>query len=164
MIQQVGRDVYVLAKDLAQSIALSQQLPDQVEDVLGMGLQSTATVTGRLDYAIGGHNPPLIRHAHGSVEWLSSKGDMALGVMSDMSYTTASIKIKSGDLLLNYTDGITEAFNPAQEAYGEERLIQFIRNNLNAKPQEIVEQLFCDVAELATGAAQSDDITVAALN
>lgn len=119
--------------------------------------------TGRLDYANGGHNPPLIRHSNGEVEWLPSTGDMALGVMSDMPYTTATIQLKEGDLLLSYTDGVTEAFNPAQEAYGEDRLKDLVQRDPNLKPQAVVDQLFSDVALFAAGAAQSDDITVAAL-
>jgi len=120
--------------------------------------------TGRLDYCNGGHNPPLIQQADGAFHWLPLTGDMALGVMSEITYTTATIQLKEGDVLLSYTDGVTEAFNSAQEAYGEDRLQHMVQADTTRNPQALVDQLFADVAHFAAGAAQSDDITVAALS
>ncbi|MEI7786015.1 MAG: SpoIIE family protein phosphatase [Betaproteobacteria bacterium] len=120
-------------------------------------------VTGRLDYANGGHNPPLIRHADGRTVWLESTGDMALGVMSDMPFSSASVQLEPGDLLLAYTDGVTEAFDGQLEAYGEQRLLDLLRLCSDPAPAVVVEQLFSEVARFADGAPQSDDITVAAL-
>lgn len=119
--------------------------------------------TGRLDYANGGHNPPLLRHADGQTGWLEPTGDMALGVMSDIPYTSASVQLEPGDVLLAYTDGVTEAFNAKLEAYGEQRLLDLLKQSTDAAPRAVVEQLFSEVARFADGAPQSDDITVAAL-
>ncbi len=120
-------------------------------------------VTGRMDYANGGHNPPLIRHADGRTGWLEPTGDMALGVMSDMPFSSASVQLEPGDLFLAYTDGVTEAFNALLEAYGEQRLLDLLCLAKDPAPATVVEQLFSEVASFADGAPQSDDITVAAL-
>jgi sigma-B regulation protein RsbU (phosphoserine phosphatase) len=120
-------------------------------------------VTGRLDYANGGHNPPLIRHADGRTGWLDPTGDMALGVMPDMPFSSASVQLEPGDLFLAYTDGVTEAFDAQLEAYGEQRLLDLLRLAKDPAPATVVEQLFSEVAGFADGAPQSDDITVAAL-
>ena len=119
--------------------------------------------TGQLEYANGGHNPPLLRHADGGTAWLEPTGDMALGVMSELPYSTATVQLQTGDLLLAYTDGVTEAFNGPLEAYGEQRLLDLVRLSPDAQAQPLVEQIFSDVARFADGAPQSDDITVAAL-
>jgi sigma-B regulation protein RsbU (phosphoserine phosphatase) len=119
--------------------------------------------TGRLDYANGGHNPPVLRHANGDSRLMDGTGDMALGVMPDMPYITASIQLAPGDLLLSYTDGVTEAFNGEQLAYGEPRLIELMERLHELAPQALVAAIFDDVASFAAGAPQSDDITVAAL-
>jgi phosphoserine phosphatase RsbU/P len=119
--------------------------------------------SGRLEYANGGHNPPLLRQANGPTVWLEPTGDMALGVMPELPYSTATVQLQPGDLLLAYTDGVTEAFNGAQEAYAEQRLLDLVRQSSDAGAQVLVEQIFSDVARFADGAPQSDDITVAAL-
>lgn len=119
--------------------------------------------TGQLDYANGGHNPPLLRDAQGHTQWLPSTGDMALGVMPDMPYTCARQQLSAGQTLLCYTDGVTEAFDTWHEAYGEERLQCLMEGTQHLSAEQIVERLFSSVADFARGAPQSDDITVAAL-
>lgn len=71
--------------------------------------------------------------------------------------------MQAGDLLLAYTDGVTEAFDGQLEAYGEQRLLDLVRLSTDARAQPLVEQIFSDVASFADGAPQSDDTTVAAL-
>jgi anti-anti-sigma factor len=83
--------------------------------------------TGALRYANGGHNPPYLRRADGSVEALSGAGGLVLGAMPGVEFPEHQIQLRAGDLLVLYTDGVTEAFNPADEAYGTERLIEEIR-------------------------------------
>jgi sigma-B regulation protein RsbU (phosphoserine phosphatase) len=119
--------------------------------------------TGVLTYANGGHNPPLLRNVHNHTRWIDSTGDMALGVMPELPYTCAQLQLSAGDMLLSYTDGVTEAFNSELTAYGEDRLKTLVEQSQQARSQDVVERIFKDVSEFANGAAQSDDITVAAL-
>jgi sigma-B regulation protein RsbU (phosphoserine phosphatase) len=83
--------------------------------------------TGLLRYANGGHNPPYLRRADGSVEALSGAGGLVLGAMPGIEYPDHTVQLRRGDRLVLYTDGVTEAFNPADEAYGVERLIAEVR-------------------------------------
>ncbi|MGM0561726.1 MAG: PP2C family protein-serine/threonine phosphatase, partial [Pseudomonadota bacterium] len=78
--------------------------------------------TGRLDYVNAGHNPPLLVDDGGKSRYLPSTGDMALAVMDDVGFTNESLEVQPGETLLVFTDGITEAFNSENEAYGEDRL------------------------------------------
>ncbi len=119
--------------------------------------------TGVLEYANGGHNPPVHHAAAGQTRWIESTGDMALGVMPDMPYSNHRIALSANDTLISYTDGVTEAFNCQQDAYGEDRLLTLVNDDQAESPQDLVEHIFKSVAQFADGAPQSDDITIAVL-
>jgi serine phosphatase RsbU (regulator of sigma subunit) len=85
------------------------------------------TKTGELVYGNAGHNPPLLLRNHSlSVERLE-KGGMAIGVLDGSRVEEHSVQIEAGDYLVFYTDGVTEAFSPEGDMYGEERLEATIR-------------------------------------
>jgi len=121
--------------------------------------------TGEVRSACAGHNPPLLLPAGtGPAQWLPVPRQPVAGAMEGVEYSTASFTMAPGDTLLLYTDGVTEAMNPAQELYGEERLSHFAeskRGFVNARA--MVEELERDVTAFANGAEQSDDITILAL-
>jgi sigma-B regulation protein RsbU (phosphoserine phosphatase) len=113
--------------------------------------------------ANAGHNPPLIiRSATGKCVFLS-EGGMAIGVDSDMKYGVEIIQLHPGDYVIFYTDGITEAFTPTYEPYGEERLIQVAVRYRDCPAQEMIQHIISDVRTFAGSAPQSDDITLIVL-
>ena len=120
-------------------------------------------VTGVLRYANGGHNPPYVARANGSIEALDGAGGLVLGVMAGVSYPEHTVQLQPGDQLVLYTDGVTEAFNPADEAYGVERLIAEIRAHGAGTTEALVERICGSVTRFAGTAPQSDDITLTAL-
>jgi len=81
------------------------------------------TARMRLDYCNAGHNPPILRRRDGTLEWLREGGPV-LGVLPAAGYDAGTVELRSGDCLVLYTDGISEAFNAADEEFGEERLIR----------------------------------------
>ncbi len=115
--------------------------------------------SGQLTYANGGHNAPLIRHADGSSTMLPLTGGTALGVVGGLDYRQETIRLLPGDILVLYTDGVTEAMNVAGEEFGVERLREVLAATPSDDPQEVNKAVFDGVQAFAGGAPQFDDIT-----
>ena len=119
--------------------------------------------TGVLHYANGGHNPPYVRRAAGTVETLSGAGGLVLGAMPGSRYPTHTVQLQRGDRLVLYTDGVTEAYNPAEELYGAQRLVDEVHVHGSGTPAALVERICQSVTNFAGSAPQSDDITLTVL-
>lgn len=120
-------------------------------------------VSGLLRYANGGHNPPCLRRADGSVELLSGAGGLVLGAMPGVNFPDHAVQLLPGDRLVLYTDGVTEAFNCAEEAYGMDRMVAEIRAHGAGQAGPLVERICRSVETFAGNVPQSDDITLAVL-
>lgn len=117
-------------------------------------------VTQVLTYASAGHNPPVLRSATGDVRAIPCPMDTALGVMPGLDYSDSRLCLRSGEAVVMYTDGVTEAFNGEGEAYGEERLAAWARRlDIREGAQNLVSSLVDDVAAFVAGAEASDDLT-----
>jgi serine phosphatase RsbU (regulator of sigma subunit) len=119
--------------------------------------------TGSLAYANGGHNPPLIRRANGTVEMLTAASGLVLG-MFPATYEQDTAQLAPGDTLVLYTDGVTEAFNVDVQMYEEARLIERVRADGGGSAKTLVASIFDSVIGFSGAAPQSDDITVAVLS
>lgn len=115
--------------------------------------------TGELNYCNAGHNPALIVRDTGEVEKLASGGPV-LGVLKTMKYHAQKAWLERGDVLLMYSDGVTEATNPRNEEYGEQRLVELaVAVRLNAAPA-ILDAVRTSVTNFLGGTPADDDITV----
>ncbi|PKL68447.1 MAG: stage II sporulation protein E [Methanomicrobiales archaeon HGW-Methanomicrobiales-1] len=113
-----------------------------------------------LTYVNAGHNPPIICHAEdGRLTELEATG-IAIGAMADSAYTAQTAMLKAGDVIVLYTDGITEAENAAQEMFGEVRLHEVIRASRKLPAPDIMTAILASVHSFTGGYAQSDDITL----
>lgn len=122
--------------------------------------------SGHIEYVNAGHNPPLLHH-EGAWTWMDKRSGPMLGLF-DVSYRVHTIDCAPGDTLLLYTDGVTEAFDVDERLYGEDRLLAFVEAQegdgaRDLAVRELAKALRTDVAAHATGAEQSDDITILAL-
>lgn len=117
------------------------------------------TASGKLEYANCGHNPPLLRRADGGAEYLRTRHGPPLAVLPDCVYENSELLLSDDDLLILYTDGVTEAFNAGGEMFGEARLREVAAAAAD-QPEALVHAIEQKVAEHAVGVEQSDDITL----
>ncbi|PWU11531.1 MAG: hypothetical protein C5B51_02515 [Terriglobia bacterium] len=115
--------------------------------------------TGRLSFANAGHNPPIVVRTSGEVEMLDGGGPV-LGVLSIAPYSEQETQLAAGDLLVVYSDGVTEAGNTVEEEYGEQRLIEVLRSRRADSPNAIVSAVMESLNRFTLGAPQADDITL----
>jgi phosphoserine phosphatase RsbU/P len=120
---------------------------------------------GKFDYVNAGHNPPMLFHLAGGTEAVTrlEPGGTVVGLLEDVTYEQGSVKVSPGDTLVFYTDGISEAMNLADEEWGEERLMDAIREGRNGSAQQLLESLFAAATGFAGTAPQHDDMTLVVL-
>lgn len=121
------------------------------------------TKTGEVSYVNGGHNPPYLIRADGTLEVVPLTGGTILGFLDDKKFNSAKIHLHPNDTLFLFTDGITEAFNTADVAFGEERLEALLRSNCDKPIKELAQACTAVVQEFCGEAPQSDDITLMAI-
>lgn len=168
----------VIAKTLIKNHAQNQEAPgtvftqtnEQLCEGNDAGLFVTGWMgvleisTGKFVYVNAGHNPPLLKRAGGTFEWLKSRPGFVLAGMEGVRYRENTLQLEPGDRLYLYTDGVTEATNSREELFGDERL----QNALNEYMDLPVEQFLPKIKEcidaFVGGANQFDDITMLALD
>ena len=113
-----------------------------------------------LTYVNAGHNPPMVfRSRDETIEELPLTG-IVLGAAENQEYTARTIPIGPDDLVVMYTDGVTESINSREELFGEDRLREIIRNNARLTAREILDRILSAVQEFAGDMPQFDDITL----
>ena len=113
-----------------------------------------------LTYVNAGHNPPLMLRQDGhAIALLEAKG-IALGVMPDIGLEEREISLRKGDIVVLYTDGVTEAINSNEEQFGKERLTSIVEKNSNLTASGLVERIQQEVAGFSQGQPQFDDLTL----
>ena len=119
------------------------------------------TSRGVFTYANAGHNPPLWLH-EGKIERLTRTG-MALGVLEDTEMEQAEITLLGGDTLLLYTDGVTEAFSPDYQPFGEARLLEVVHKTARDSAAALLDAIEGSVFEFMQSTVPADDLTLIAL-
>lgn len=120
-------------------------------------------VTGQLHYFNGGHNPPLIAHNNTNFKPLTVSNNILLGVHNTANYQMDKIQLQVGDTLLLYTDGVTEAENAQGEFFSLTQVIDVLAKISPVDTKTIVSTLDNKITQFCGSQAQSDDITVLAL-
>ncbi len=163
----------VLIKAHAADGALPSRVMERANEVLSEDNPECMFVTvflgvlnlssGVLRYCNAGHNPPLLRRADGAVAELAGRHGPILGVMPGQVYEGDEVLLAPGDQLLVYTDGVTEAMNPEEALYGEERL-ETLHGEQARPAAELLDAIAASVSDFAGAAEQADDITLLALD
>lgn len=116
--------------------------------------------TKEFRYVNAGHNPPFLLRADGSIQRLDV-GGIILGLMKTFTpYQEGSVTLGTGDVVVMFTDGVSEAMNAEEVDFTEERLEQVLKNIRSLSPSEIIEQIQLALEAHTQGTPQSDDITM----
>ena len=126
------------------------------------------TNTGFLTYTNAGHNHPFIYRATSDKPKALDAGGMVLGAVGDTEYSEGRAKLAGGDILILYSDGVTEARNEDDELFGEERLHEIVydymeKNSGSISAQKLLSQIYDAVREFASGMLLTDDLTIVVL-
>ncbi|QHU99682.1 SpoIIE family protein phosphatase [Synechocystis sp. CACIAM 05] len=116
---------------------------------------------GNLSYINAGHEPVFILSSEGIKHRLKSTGP-AVGMMPNSTFTIDSLKIDPGEMLIGYTDGVTDARSPTKEFFGRQRLMETLTANFSAKT-EILDIIKQELISHIDGSIQFDDITMIAV-
>jgi len=115
-----------------------------------------------LSYCNAGHNNPFLFSQDKYIQL--DKGGIVVGIMPAVLFEEETIPFNPGDLLIIFSDGITEAMNIAEEEFGENRLIDIINKNRNVDPSNLIEIIIKEVQNFSGGIAQMDDMTLVIIN
>jgi phosphoserine phosphatase RsbU/P len=124
-------------------------------------MYGTLEPDGRLTYCNAGHNPPLVFGRSG-VKRLEVGGPI-VGLFEGARFEEETVTLAPGDILVVFSDGVSEALSAGGDEYGEERIIAVASKHAGAAPADLVQALFADVRAFSKGAPQSDDITAMVL-
>lgn len=119
--------------------------------------------TGEMKYVNAGHNPPYLVKADGKVDVLPKSNNICMGVTEGFPYQESTLQLEKGDMLVTFTDGVTEACDPDNNLYGEERLEALLATLKGNTAQQVTSAIDNAVNAHANGAEQSDDITIMAI-
>ncbi len=121
------------------------------------------TRNGEIAYCNAGHNPPYLLRRSGDLESVTAAGGLMLGLFGHATYQIGKLTLQPGDRLIMFTDGVTEAKNPAQDDFTEARLEEFLRRAPGTALPQLISGMISEVQAFAGGAPQADDLTVLAL-
>lgn len=159
-----------ILKDLAESGIPVNEIFTKANDKLcennDSGMFVTAWMgildltTGAMQFANAGHNPPLLKRADGSFEYLRSRAGFVLAGMEGIRYRVNEIALSPGDRIFLYTDGVSEATDLNNKLYGEDRLQAFLNQNSDVEAVTLLPALKANIDEFVGEAPQFDDITM----
>ncbi|MGA7077155.1 MAG: SpoIIE family protein phosphatase [Terriglobales bacterium] len=121
--------------------------------------------TRRLTYVNAGHNPPMLFHRAGGESQITrlEVGGVVVGLLENFPYEQSAVTIAPGDILVAFTDGVSEAMNAADEEWGESQLLETVRQSAGLSPSEIITHVMAAADGFVAGAKQHDDMTLVVL-
>ena len=115
-----------------------------------------------LTYSNAGHNPPILVRADGRMELLF-EGGTVLGALPGITFKERRVSFGSGDLLVLYTDGVTDAMNPERDQFGQERLEQLVKEAVGVNAEGVMQLIIDGVTAFRREARLNDDLTLVVL-
>ena len=165
VVQATIRGQSLVNSSMAERLEVSNRLIHQstpADKFVTMFYAALDAENHRLHYSNAGHNPPFLIPRVGEPRVLGAGGPV-LGVLPHFKFEESTIDLEVGDLLVIFTDGFSEAINPAMEEFGEERLLEAARSLTNLPAQELLDTLGEEVRKFCGSEPQFDDMTIMAV-
>jgi sigma-B regulation protein RsbU (phosphoserine phosphatase) len=156
----------LLAREIAEPERILERLNDELsaENPSGMFVTFLCAVfeptTGRLTLANAGHCRPVLLSANEPPRWAVNRLGTALGFEAGLEFERIELTLNPGDVLILYSDGVSEAFNPQEECYGNDRLLAGMHGLATRSAETITARLLDNVRAFADSAPQSDDLAI----
>ncbi len=144
----------------ANDVILADARSDMFVTVFHAVLESSS---GRLTYVNAGHNPPLVHRMKSNTLTTLKGHGIALGVIPNISLNEYKSTLAPGDILLMYTDGVTDAINADEEEFGTDRLAHLLSSCAHLSAEELIDEIKRAVTDFAGDGAQFDDLTMVAV-
>jgi phosphoserine phosphatase RsbU/P len=120
-------------------------------------------LTGHLAYINGGHCPPIILDSNGNVKTTLKATGLPVGMMPDTKYTIGEVQLEPGEILFGYSDGVTDARNPAGKMFTDKQMLSILQSKPANSAQELLDRIKVSLTSYIDTADQYDDITMIAV-
>lgn len=160
--------VHLLAEHSSAADGLMRQLNPRIAAAwpgnrfMTLCILALEPATGQFNYCNAGHNPPFLLRANGDVETLTAGGPV-MGILKSAPYSAASGTLYPGDTILLFTDGASEAEDPAGQDLGEPGVLELLRQAASQPPAELIRHICRAVSAHLAGAPAADDVTLLAI-
>jgi len=146
MLTRLGKEIWQHCQDFSSFLELFYALYDPVEK--------------KIIYSSAGHPPPILLSKQGKEVKVLIDTDLVMGIDQAKEYQNSQMKVESGDILLFYSDGVVEAFNPEEELYEEKRLIQSVQENFQLNANDIAQKVCKSIKGFTRSRPLTDELTL----
>jgi len=161
-LRSIAREIDEPGRMLARlNDQLAEENPSQTFLTVFCGVLDIAS--GRLSYASGGHTSPVLLREGEAPRFTVSEAGNLVGCVPELVFPRGQLQLLVGDVVILYTDGVTEALNETDELFGEERLLESFGERSGRTAQDAVDELVAAVQAFAGDAPQADDIGILTL-
>jgi len=147
ILSRLGKEIWKDCQDISSFVELFYAIYNPVER--------------KITYASAGHPPPILITSQGKEVKALLDTDLVMGLIQSKEYRDSFMPVEPGDILILYTDGVVEAFNPQEEFYEEKRLIKTVQENFQLKPDQIVQNVLKSIKEFTRNRPLTDELNLA---
>ena len=146
MLTRLGKDIFKDCQDSSSFVELFYALYDPQEK--------------KITYSSAGHPPPILLSDQGDEVKVLIDTDLVMGIMEDKQYRDSQMSVKSGDILIIFSDGVVEAFDPEDQMYEEKRLIKTVQENFQLSANDIVQKTCKSIKDFTRKRPLTDELTL----
>jgi len=146
MLTRLGKEIWKDCQDVESFVELFYAIYNSEEK--------------KITYSSAGHPPPILITSQGKEVKVLLDTDLVMGLVQSKEYRDSYMSVEPDDILILYTDGVVEPFNPQEEFYEEKRLIRTVQDNFQLKPDQIIQDVLKSIKEFTRDRPLTDELTL----